>query len=107
MSKFCVNCGKEIPEGNNVCTNCGAPVNNSPVTSAPTTQAQAGTTVVVNNVDNKGNGMATAGLIVSLVSTLLCCGSLSWLSLIFSIVGVVKSNDLGGKGKGAAIAGKK
>ena len=49
--------------------------------------------------------MAIAGFVISLVSFLLCCGSLSWLSLIFSIIGVVGAKKLMGKGKGLSIAG--
>ena len=101
MAKFCISCGNEIPEGNNVCTNCGTPVNGAPVA-----QAQPGPTVVVNQAQPKqSNGLALAGFIVSLVSTILCCGSLNVISLILSIVGAVKAKDCGGAGKGLAIAG--
>ena len=96
MAKFCVNCGQEVPAGNNACTNCGTLVNGS----APAT------TVVVNQAQPKQtNGLALAGFIVSLVSTLLCCGSLNTISLILSIVGAVKAKDYNGAGKGLAIAG--
>ena len=27
MSKFCANCGQEVPEGINCCTKCGASLN--------------------------------------------------------------------------------
>lgn len=94
MAKFCVNCGQEVPAGNNVCTNCGTPVNGG------------NTTVVVNNTQpTQSNGFAIAGFIVSLVSTFLCCGSLNTISLILSIVGLVKAKDYNGAGKGLAIAG--
>ena len=94
MAKFCVNCGQEVPAGNNVCTNCGTPVNGG------------NTTVVVNNTQpTQSNGFALAGFIVSLVSTFLCCGSLNTISLILSIVGLVKAKDYSGAGKGLAIAG--
>ena len=98
MAKFCINCGKEIAEGSNVCPSCGTPVNGA--------QATPTQTVVVNAAQPKqSNGMALAGFIISLVSTILCCGSLNWLSLIFSIIGVVKAKDVNGNGKGLAIAG--
>ena len=88
MANFCVNCGQEVPEGNNVCTNCGTPVNGG---------ATANTTVVVNNAGaKKSNGLAIAGFIVSLVSTLLCCGSFNVISLILSIVGAVKGMAIAG-----------
>ncbi len=95
MAKFCTNCGQEISEGNRACTNCGTLVDGgSPVT----------TTVNVNNVQNPTNGFAIAGFIISLVS-LFCCGTLDWLGLIFSIIGLVKAKSLNGSGKGLAIAG--
>ncbi|MBR3210725.1 MAG: zinc ribbon domain-containing protein [Bacilli bacterium] len=106
MAKFCVQCGNEIPEGNNVCTNCGTAVNGAPVAHAQ--PAQGGTTVVVNQTPaqvKKSNGMAIAGFVVSLVSTILCCGSLNMISLILSIIGVAKAKDYDGAGKGLAIAG--
>ena len=91
MSKFCINCGKEMAEEDNVCGYCGTPANGNiqnelqeqPVAnSIPYTQ-QAPT-----------NGMAIAGLIISISSLILCCGSLSWLSLIFSIIGMSKAKDI-------------
>ena len=96
MAKFCSNCGNEIKEGANACSNCGTMVN---ADSKP---------AVVNNVQQtkgKSNGLAISGFIVSLVSTLLCCGSFNVISLILSIVGVVKAKDYDGNGKGMAIAG--
>ena len=97
MTKYCSNCGNEIKEGANACSNCGTMVN-----------ADSKPAVVVNNVQStqgKSNGLAIAGFIVSLVSTLLCCGSFNVISLILSIVGVVKAKDYDGSGKGMAIAG--
>ena len=98
MAKFCINCGKEMPDGASACPSCGTMVEGA---------VPAGTTVVVNNVQpqKKTNGLALAGFIVSLVSTLLCCGSFSMISLILSILGVVKAKDYGGNGKGLGIAG--
>ena len=49
--------------------------------------------------------MAIAGFVISLVSFLLCCGSLNWLSLIFSIIGLAQAKSKNGNGKGLAIAG--
>ncbi len=85
MAKFCPNCGTEINGG--ACPNCAKPQ--------------------VNNVQNteKSNGFAIAGFIISIVSPVLCCGSLSTLSLILSIVGLVTVNKNGQKGKGLAVAG--
>ena len=54
---------------------------------------------------NKTNGFAVAGFVISIVSLILCCGTISILSLVFSIIGAVQSKDLNGNGKGMAIAG--
>ena len=57
-----------------------------------------------NNVPaKKTNGLAIAGFVVSLVS-LLCCGYISIVGLILSIVGLNKSKETN-SGKGLAIAG--
>lgn len=49
--------------------------------------------------------MAIAGFVISLVSIICCCGSLSTFSLVFSIIGLVNSKKVNGNGKGLAIAG--
>ena len=105
MSKFCTNCGTKLENDVKFCTSCGKAVegeevsnNNQPVNNT--------TTVVVNNgQQNPKNGLAIAGFVVSLVSTLLCCGSFNLISLILSIVGLTKVKDYNGDGKGLAIAG--
>lgn len=59
-----------------------------------------------NNVQaNKTNGLAIAGFVVSLVSSLLCCGVFNIVSLVLSIVGLVQAKNYDGNGKGLAIAG--
>ena len=97
MAKFCTSCGQEIQEGANVCSNCGTPVNGAPQNNVVTSGGAA--------APAKSNGLAIAGFIVSLVSILLCCGSISLVSLILSIIGASKAKDCGGQGKGLAIAG--
>lgn len=99
MAKFCISCGSELPENAVACPNCGAMQNAN--------QAQPQQQVVVNNApaQSQTNGLAIAGFVVSLVSTLLCCGGLNVVSLVLSIVGAVKAKDYGGSGKGMAIAG--
>lgn len=96
MAKFCPNCGSEVKEGK-FCSNCGTTMDNE----------QNSTTVAntTSNNQNNSNGMAVAGFTISLVSFLLCCGCFNWLSLIFSIVGLVQSKEKNGNGKGLAIAG--
>ena len=89
MAKFCVYCGKEVEENDNVCGNCGKAINNNVQT------------VITKKETNKTEGFAVAGFILSIVS-FFCCGSTSILGLIFSILGLVNCNK---NGKGLAIAG--
>lgn len=96
MSKFCPNCGKELESGAKFCVSCGTTVNGD----SQSTQISNNNT----NNQNNTNGMAIAGFVISLVS-LLCCGFLNWLGLIFSIIGLVQSKSKNGNGKGLAIAG--
>lgn len=100
MSKFCTNCGTKLEDNVKFCTSCGKGVDGEE-------QAKPNTTVVVNNAsaNEPQNGLAIAGFVVSLVSTLLCCGMFNLVGLILSIVGLVKAKDYNGKGKGLAIAG--
>ena len=100
-SKFCTNCGNELREGDKACSNCGTMVDGSNTPSAPTQ-----TVVNVQQVPSKQtNGMAVAGFVVSLVSSLLCCGSFNFISLILSIIGLTQAKKMNGSGKGLAIAG--
>ena len=92
MAKFCVYCGKEVEENDNVCGNCGKAINNNVQT------------VITKTETNKTEGFAVAGFILSIVS-FFCCGSTSILGLIFSILGLVNCNKNGKDGKGLAIAG--
>lgn len=94
MSKFCVNCGNELPDNASQCAKCGNPV-------APNTIVNQ---TVINNKPKASNGCAVAGFVISLVS-LLCCGTTSTIGLILSIIGLVNSKKCDGEGKGLAIAG--
>ena len=92
MTKYCINCGKELEEGAAACGQCGKSTGVSNNGSSSSSSSEK-------------NVMAIIGLIISIVSLILCCGSLSWLSLIFSIVGIFTASNVGGNGKGMAIAG--
>lgn len=90
MKRFCVNCGKELSEGSDICLNCGKMVNSNPQNVQP-----AQPTV-------KTNGLAIAEFVVSLSSLLIN---------LFGIVGAVgtilsaklkKNNE---KGFGLALTG--
>lgn len=64
-------------------------------------------------VDVKSNSMATAGLVLSLVTFLVMfipyvnfISFFTWiLAVVFSAIGISRSKKMNGKGKGAAIAG--
>ena len=61
----------------------------------------------MNNVDpNKNNWLAIAGFVVSLVSIFLNFYCITGIvGIILSIIGLKKSSELEGNGKGMAIAG--
>ena len=115
MANFCVHCGNNLEGGANVCPNCGAKVEDAneavetvvvdnPVPNA--NQAYQGAQPTYQNTNSKPtNGLAIAGFITSLVSMFLCCGSISLISLILSILGVVDAKKKSGSGNGLAIAG--
>lgn len=87
MEKFCINCGKELNDNQNVCLNCGV------VIDQPTT------------LNEKADKSATAGFVLGLVSII------AWFIPLFgypiSICGIVFSaKGLKSKtNKGKAIAG--
>ena len=100
MAKFCSNCGRELYESDNVCGFCGTPVNKDgfPFNYSQNVNYQPSSY-------KKSNGMAIEGFVVSLVSTILCCGVFNLISLILSCIGLSESKKLDGSGKGLAIAG--
>ncbi len=105
MAKFCTSCGQELIEGAKACGNCGAAVASEATTTVKATPASTTTVNVQAAAPAQTNGMAIAGFVVSLVSTLLCCGAFNIVSLILSIVGLVQAKNYNGNGKGLAIAG--
>ena len=116
MANFCSNCGKEILNDDKFCMNCGKSINEKEnqiqieqsKNNETITQIQQPDNNVVtqnNNQTKYTNGFGIAGFVISLVSLLICCGSFSWLSLIFSIIGLVNANKNNGEGKGLSIAG--
>ena len=106
MSKFCTSCGTKLEDNVKFCTSCGKAVEGEESNNKPANNSQpVNNNVVVNNNQQQKNGLAIAGFVVSLVSTLLCCGAFNLVGLILSIVGLVKAKDYNGNGKGLAIAG--
>lgn len=104
MAKKCPNCKQEIDSSDVFCSNCGAKVDagkeeKKTIEKSSTTSSSSSTKKVGTN------GLALSGFIVSLVSSLLCCGMFNVISLVLSIVGLVQAKDYNGNGKGFAIAG--
>lgn len=92
-SKFCINCGYNFGQVNqNYNASTNANVNYNSYSNIQPTSTYS-------------NGMGVAGFVVSLISLILCCGSLSWLSLIFSIIGMNNAKKNNGLGNGISIAG--
>lgn len=52
MAKYCINCGKEVEEGQNVCLNCGRTINQT------------------NNTQQEGKSKMVAGLLGIFVGSL-------------------------------------
>jgi hypothetical protein len=99
MSKFCANCGAEVSDGFAFCEKCGTPVQ-APENQAPSYNApQYGPAA-----KQESNGMAIGGFVCSLVG-FLCCQLVTPVGLILSIIGLSKSKQMNGSGKGLAIAG--
>ena len=97
MKKYCENCGKEIAENDLFCPYCGKKLSQSHSVS------HINNTAPTNS--NSRNSLAIAGFILSIVSSLLCCGMFNTISLILSIVGLTQAPRYNGNGKGLAIAG--
>lgn len=95
---ICPSCGqRKVTEGQ-FCINCGHDFNNLSVQQNGNVNASVPT-------NDSSNGMGIAGLVISIVSFICCCGSLSWLSLIFSIIGMNYAKKNNGVGKGISLAG--
>ena len=89
MARFCTNCGKEVAETEAFCANCGTSLNGG---VNPNNTNMMNTMNNTNNVNKTGSGMTIAGFVCSLVS-FLCCGLLSIVGLILSIIGLRNINS--------------
>lgn len=116
MAKFCVNCGSELVEGAKACGNCGTLIeeevqvidNTSTDNNTSTnTNVPAGSTVNVNvnTTPKKNTDLGVIGFWISLVSSILCCGSFNLISLILCIIGLSDCKNNPNNNKGMAIAG--
>ena len=81
--KYCVHCGYELMDDAINCPNCGHPVSND-----------SKNTTTVYYV-NESNGYAIAGFVLSFFIPLL--------GLIFGVLGLSRSKEIGGEGRGFAI----
>lgn len=114
MAKFCVNCGSELVEGAKACGNCGTLVEeevvvdntNSTNVTTSTVPANGGTVNVnVSAAPKKNTDLGVIGFWISLVSSILCCGSFNIISLILCIIGLADHKNNPTNNKGMAIAG--
>ena len=89
MAKFCTNCGAELNDEQDICVKCGKMVKKS------------------NNSSNENkNTMAITGFVIAIVSLFLNFGGLVGLAATrCSGIGLSKSKEFDGNGKGLAIAG--
>ena len=99
---YCSNCGTKNENGDAFCASCGMPLNRQTEQTSYNNAYNSN----VYNTNEKYNGFAIAGFVLSLVSFLT-----SWamipeiLGLIFSCIGLNQIKQKGGKGRGLAIAG--
>lgn len=110
MAKKCPNCKQEVAEDDVFCIKCGKKIESKKqeekVVEKTVEKKNTSTTSSTSTTSKTGtNSLALVGFIVSLVSTLLCCGLFNVISLVLSIVGMVQANDYNGNGKGFALAG--
>ena len=80
MSKFCTNCGQEVPEETNYCTKCGASLNNDQTTNN-------GNTVIINNYNNNNNlQLPNRNIALAVIFSIITCGiyGVYWFIVLFS-----------------------
>lgn len=117
MNNFCPSCGQKIAVAGQFCNNCGCKLVCTQANSEAISNVDVGYNNNYNNYNNYNkcnslendnnytNGMGIAGFVIALVSWFFCCGSLSWLGLIFSIIGLNNAKRHNDSGKGISIAG--
>ena len=86
---YCKKCGMNVDDGVNFCPGCGEQMGQQMTGNGGVAASQS--------QPSDTNGMAVAGFVLSFFFALL--------GLIFSCVGLAKSKQMDGKGKGLAIAG--
>ena len=89
MAKFCPNCGAELQDEQDICVKCGKMVKKNN-----------------NQASNNKNTLATTGFVIAIVSLFInYAGVVGLVATIISAIGLTKSKNYNGAGKGLAIAG--
>ena len=92
---YCTQCGAENPEGNKICSKCGAAL-----TAAAYPQDAAQPTIIATRT----SGMATASLVLGIIGIFF--GLCSILAIIFGAIALSQINKNPAlQGKGQAVAG--
>ena len=104
MAKKCPNCKQDLENDDVFCPKCGTKVDSKENVVEKNIEKKSDSTTS-STPKSSTNALALVGFIVSLVSTILCCGMFNVVSLILSIVGIVQAKDYNGNGKAFAIAG--
>ncbi len=106
---FCPHCGKQVNETDIFCASCGANLNGNPFESQFTQQKESDNppynppqcapyeTQSNPNTSTSTNAIAIVGFVLSFFCAIA--------GLVCSIIGLQKSKEAGGTGKGLAIAG--
>jgi len=112
---FCNQCGRGLTAEDKFCVGCGmknSTLDNTSNTSnmgdsfgqsQPLSPTMGGQDAFGRSTHQQKNTMATAGFICAIIG--LFIPVLEILGLIFSIIGLRRSKQLGGAGRGLAIAG--
>jgi hypothetical protein len=105
---YCSNCGARVPEGNAFCNDCGAPVERGP-TGTPGGGYPG--PYVAPAVPNRSTGLATASLVLGIVSVVMgmlscvpfvqycTCIAVPLMAIVGSILGIVGLSNPAAKGK--------
>ena len=101
MKKFCPSCGTENKTDSKFCPSCGASLEKA----KEEVKAEKVETVSTYETEQKTNGMAIAGFVVSCTGLLCCGGILGIIGAILSGVALGKTGPGKEGGRGLAIAG--
>ena len=84
MTRFCTQCGQQVPDGSRFCTNCGAPVP-EPQYTAPQPEPQYAPQPEPQHVQQQPIGPKPKSyLALSILATIFCCLPFGIPAIIFS-----------------------